>query len=69
MSSKTFKTKEDDIATDIKKDKDGRSKSSISRFRIPEKQPVPKLHSSELTDRVNQYPLSKNELVEYLIRL
>ena len=30
---------------------------------------MPRIQSNELKDRVCQYPLSKNELVDYLVRL
>ena len=43
--------------------------SSNTKFREKSTKPVPRLHSDELVDRVQKYPLSKNELVEYLIRL
>ena len=40
-----------------------------TRYNESSKNQVPRLQSPELSDRVKEKPLSKNELVEYLIRL
>lgn len=53
----------------------GRNKKSLirstteERYRSISKKQAPKLHSREVKDRILEHPLSKNELVDYLIRL
>ena len=39
------------------------------RYKYKEKKSVPRLGGSEINERVTKYPLSKNELVDYLIKL
>ena len=46
-----------------------RSQSTATRYKYTEKKPVPRLGGSELNERVIKYPLSKNELVDYLIKI
>ena len=43
--------------------------STQGRYKEPHKEKVPKMRSSEIVERLNKFPLSKNELVDYLVRL
>ena len=43
--------------------------STSMRYREKVQSPVPRLNSPEITDRLSEYPLTKSDMVNYLLRL